>query len=292
MIQLIRSRLIRLTLIIIVLFSSSTALEAKKSLMFDRGEYELLDWSLILVPGLVGGIGIPAFSDGAWPKEALIKSGPSNLSFTSSTVPGSLLFAGTASILLLIEFLPNNDRSLRHHDPNYKSSYWNNHTKWRNVKGYLQSMSVTLFATQVAKYAVGRKRPDFDNRPSDQLEDGRLSFWSGHASLSFSSATYFSLYMLEHVGNWDNGWHVALKIGSSIAVIGMAGWVSSTRVKDNKHHTGDVIVGGLVGAGVAFFFYSWQNDWPWLGGERYETKEPSRLGFMAGPSYAAFTYVF
>ncbi|MFT7622816.1 MAG: membrane-associated phospholipid phosphatase, partial [Myxococcota bacterium] len=39
------------------------------------------------------------------------------------------------------------------------------------------------------------------------------------------------------------------------ALMGYASWIGVTRIEDNRHHTSDVVVGALVGAGIASLVY-------------------------------------
>src|SRR5690606_257767 len=118
-------------------------------------------------------------------------------------------------------------------------------------------------------------RPDYESRirQNIDIEDGRLSFFSGHASISFNMATYLSLYTFEHIGDFDNSLHVLGKISTITALTGLAFWTSYTRILDNKHHLGDVLTGAAIGTSIAFLVYSLQNEWFFSFYERNSTVE-------------------
>src|SRR5258708_17685006 len=85
------------------------------------------------------------------------------------------------------------------------------------VVGLVEAVSLTLATTEILKFSFGRLRPDFQQRvqgyycyqsdhhgvpctgfsgsavnESDLLKDGRVSFPSGHSSISVSLPTYAS----------------------------------------------------------------------------------------------------
>lgn len=73
------------------------------------------------------------------------------------------------------------------------------------------------------KYAVGRERPNHQGDPS---------FPSGHAALTFATATVIERHL---------GWKMA---GVGYAV---AAYVATSRLHDNVHYLSDVVFGGAVG---------------------------------------------
>jgi len=166
------------------------------------------------------------------------------------TFPNWTLGVGIGVIITGITFLPN-------------QSGWLNDVTYVNTKGLIQSLAVTGLSTILAKQLVARKRPDHDAQVAtgSYTDDVHYSFWSGHASTSFSLSTYASLYIMDHVGDWDNGWHVFGKIGSSAVLMGLATWVAYSRVDNNRHFPSEVVVGSLVGATVSTLIYGWQNEW-------------------------------
>ncbi len=153
--------------------------------------------------------------------------------------------------------------------------------------GYMESVSITVGFTETAKLAIGRLRPDFQDRARrhlcsedandaplcpdgktaplaphpDEAEDifldGRKSFFSGHASNSFNFATYTSL-AIGGAWVWGEGATTisrTLGILSQTALFGTAFYIASSRVSDGRHHLSDVMTGALVGFGVANLSY-------------------------------------
>ncbi len=148
------------------------------------------------------------------------------------------------------------------------------------VLGGLETLMGTVLLTEVTKLSFGRLRPDFRERyvsaacggaidaPSgldcsgfdgsskvsaEALRDGMKSFVSGHSSSSFAMATWSSLWLGSTLvwGKDAPTWGPAV---GSLGIGGLmagAGFVSATRISDNKHHLEDVVVGALLGATVA-----------------------------------------
>lgn len=152
-----------------------------------------------------------------------------------------------------------------------------------SVLGYLEAVSWTLAITEIFKTGFGRLRPDFQDRVrryhcgnkaspdpacagfSGQgldggavaLDDGQRSFFSGHSSLSFGIATYWSLAIGGRMvwGERADSTSAVLGIIAQVGLLVGAGYVSGSRVGDDRHHVTDVVVGSLVGFAVAHAAY-------------------------------------
>jgi membrane-associated phospholipid phosphatase len=81
---------------------------------------------------------------------------------------------------------------------------------------------VNAALTQGIKFAVRRPRPD----------GGRYSFPSGHASAAFATAAVIQRHY---------GWKVA------IPAYGLATYVGTSRLSENRHFASDVIFGAAIG---------------------------------------------
>ena len=91
------------------------------------------------------------------------------------------------------------------------------------------------------------------------LKEGRMSFFSGHASVSFVAATYLALQV---GGYWvwgDRATDASRPVGTMTmaALGGLASFValSRTSLMDGVHHETDVLTGTLLGIGLANLFY-------------------------------------
>lgn len=131
-------------------------------------------------------------------------------------------------------------------------------SRYHHAKGLAQSLATSGLLAVSAKRVFGRHRPDYD--ASAPSEDGQRSFPSGHTTRALASITYTALYLRLHgFDQWRKPgtlpwWEVASYVGLGGLAVGFAG----ERVYHNRHHTTDVIAGGLLGAAssTAFFIYN------------------------------------
>lgn len=145
-----------------------------------------------------------------------------------------------------------------------------------SILGVCISCFTTSVVTDVLKNLIGRHRPDFlarcvprsdaplnvmvfakdvcttDNL--DLLKDGFRTTPSGHSSISFSGLVYLSLWlsgqlviMNENLGYWRSilAWIPTLQCT----------YIALSRTEDYRHHFVDVIIGSLIGLGMAFWAY-------------------------------------
>jgi len=146
--------------------------------------------------------------------------------------------------------------------------------------GGAETLAGTVLVIELIKPLFGRLRPDFRDRyvhaacggtvdvpdgldcsavdtsftiDADDLRDGSKSFASGHAAVSFSMATFGSLWLGNTLVWADDApaWGPAVGALGMGAMMTTAGWVSATRIEDNRHHVEDVVVGAGIGASVA-----------------------------------------
>ncbi len=259
-------RIIRKTtarLFIITLFITGTPLSGQEEK--SRTGSEITEWSFISVLALSNYL---VEKSDVWADEPLI-GGATGKEYHESRVPSWWLYAGGGIAGLGIVFLPNNSGHM-------------NSVSCRNTKGFIEAAMLTMLATGITKNAVGRKRPSYDNYPPEEEKEARRSFFSGHASASFSIATYSSLYIFQYMGKWDNAAHLAGKLISSGALLGMAVYASWSRVEDNKHYSSDVLVGGAVGVIISAAVYGFQNGLTGLTPRKNKIKEDNNVSFHFG----------
>lgn len=157
-----------------------------------------------------------------------------------------------------------------------------------------QSFLCAVIVTQATKYSVGRLRPDFlprcnpippenvviqfgqdtdslypcTNTDEDVINEGRLSFPSGHTSLSFNVITYASAYLIwcfhmrrewvprckgprdEFLSDLKN---VIAKLWM-LVMLALAWGISMSRIIDNQHHPSDVVAGMVLGVLIAIMY--------------------------------------
>lgn len=134
------------------------------------------------------------------------------------------------------------------------------------VMSLAQTLCFTLLITEALKVTVARPRPNFfsyckyDEQSKkctgskSHKRDARLSFPSGHASISFSSATWLSLFLDNYIPKTGELWWILIRFLPIIFAI----CIASTRITDYMHHVSDVISGVVLGIGVGVFFFKAQ----------------------------------
>lgn len=143
----------------------------------------------------------------------------------------------------------------------------------------LFAIGLSEFAVQFLKLYIGRLRPNFYavcgfdvetlacTSSEDYQREGRMSFPSGHSSLSFTSMMVLTLYFLGRLGysNWhsangDSRGPCGSGLGkvlymACLSPLVLASWIAASRIVDNWHHPSDVIAGTLFGIICALISY-------------------------------------
>jgi len=91
------------------------------------------------------------------------------------------------------------------------------------------------------------------NEAQNRIHDARLSFVSGHASLSVYSMCFAILYLQARMGSRD---FRLVKPLIQVGCVLFAFFTCLTRVSDYKHHPEDVVGGGVLGLSIAFLSHS------------------------------------
>jgi len=151
---------------------------------------------------------------------------------------------------------------------------WDAHN---SALGLILSLSLAGGFTQVVKMSVGRPRPDVLDRCQPDLgtvdppsgfssvaichqpdrhilNDGFMSFPSGHSSLSFAGLGFLSLYIAGKLHLFDSRGH-APKAWLFVLPLFGALLVAISRTMDYRHHWEDVVAGSWLGMLTAYFSY-------------------------------------
>ena len=144
---------------------------------------------------------------------------------------------------------------------------------------YLAAVGITLLATDAVKAYVGYLRPifydhcipdeDYATCTGDEADEGRRSFPSGHASISFCGLGLLSFYLEKRFGASKFRNVVApvdadskslamariLSVTSKTPLI-VAGFIGASRLVDNMHHPADVVGGAALGLSVAYWIHN------------------------------------
>mmetsp|Transcript_27359 Transcript_27359/g.49693 ORF Transcript_27359/g.49693 Transcript_27359/m.49693 type:complete len:334 (-) Transcript_27359:790-1791(-) len=136
------------------------------------------------------------------------------------------------------------------------------------------TIGVTEFWTKVFKSYVGRLRPNFYDfcgfdsatlsctNGWDHEMEARMSFPSGHSSLSFCAMTVMALYLLGKVGlgkqrATNPPFFCSIKILAFLSVTPLlySSFVATSRLVDNWHHPSDIVAGTMLGVTCGILVY-------------------------------------
>ncbi|XP_012676610.1 phospholipid phosphatase 1 isoform X1 [Clupea harengus] len=154
-----------------------------------------------------------------------------------------------------------------------KSSFSNSYVAcvYKAIGTFLFGAAMSQSLTDIAKYSIGRLRPHFldvckpdwksinctgnayiedftclgDKR---MVNEGRLSFYSGHSSFSMYCMLFLALYIQARL---QAEWARLLRPTIQFFLIAASVYTGLSRVSDYKHHWSDVLTGLLQGALMA-----------------------------------------
>ncbi|XP_061599668.1 phospholipid phosphatase 2 [Cololabis saira] len=145
---------------------------------------------------------------------------------------------------------------------------------YKVVGTYLFGAAISQSLTDLAKFTIGRPRPNFlsvcapvscngymlqincTGAPRNVTES-RLSFYSGHSSFGMYCMLFLSLYIHARMqGKWTR----LVRPTIQFFLVAFSLYVAYTRVSDYKHHWSDVLVGLLQGALIAVLTVRYASD--------------------------------
>lgn len=126
----------------------------------------------------------------------------------------------------------------------FVSPVWTNHNYGRAALTIGEAMVFTGVVTQVAKFSVARARPYAYHGGDYSNPDSRLSFFSGHTSYSFALAISSAMLIAESYPQQS-----ALVYGVATTLALIPGYL---RIAADKHYFSDVIIGAIIGTGIAY----------------------------------------
>ncbi len=131
----------------------------------------------------------------------------------------------------------------------------------RSALVYGETLATSLLVNSAAKYLVQRPRPYVYNKSAragayaaKQGDDAYLSFYSGHASMSFAAAVAgSSLFALESDSQAAKSsmWGLEIGLASATAIL---------RVRAGKHYYSDVALGLLIGSAMGVLVPALHSD--------------------------------
>ncbi|XP_067424688.1 phospholipid phosphatase 1 isoform X2 [Emydura macquarii macquarii] len=152
-------------------------------------------------------------------------------------------------------------------------------TIYKAIGTFIFGAAASQSLTDIAKYSIGRLRPHFlaicqpdwtrincslgyiENFSCQgdkvKVNEGRLSFYSGHSSFSMYCMLFLALYLQSRMkGDWARLVRPTAQFGLIAASI----YVGLSRVSDYKHHWSDVLTGLIQGAVVAVLIVVYVSD--------------------------------
>ncbi|TKS84322.1 Phospholipid phosphatase 1 [Collichthys lucidus] len=151
---------------------------------------------------------------------------------------------------------------------------------YKAVGTFLFGAAMSQSLTDIAKYSIGRLRPhfldvckpdwkDINCSVGDYIEhfncsgdatmvnEGRLSFYSGHSSFSMYCMMFLALYLQARL---QVEWARLLRPTIQFFLIAASVYTGLSRVSDYKHHWSDVLTGLLQGALMAILVVFFVSD--------------------------------
>ncbi|XP_036377535.1 phospholipid phosphatase 2b [Megalops cyprinoides] len=190
------------------------------------------------------------------------------------TITHGLLAAVTISCTVII--ISSGEAYLVYSKRIHSNSDFNQYVAalYKVVGTFLFGAAVSQSLTDLAKFTIGRPRPNFmavcapkvckgymlqincTGNPR-AVTESRLSFYSGHSSFGMYCMLFLALYVQARlVAKWAR----LLRPTIQFFLVAFAVYVGYTRVSDYKHHWSDVLVGFLQGALIAILNVRYVSD--------------------------------
>ncbi|KAF4076499.1 hypothetical protein AMELA_G00215750 [Ameiurus melas] len=194
--------------------------------------------------------------------------------YKSDTISHSMMAAVT--IICSIIIITTGEAYLVYSKRLYSNSDFNQYTAalYKVVGTFLFGACVSQSLTEMAKFTIGRPRPNFMavcaptvckgymlnitcTGNEHNVTESRLSFYSGHSSFGMYCMLFLALYVQARMAF---KWARLLRPTIQFFLVAFAIYVGYTRVSDYKHHWSDVLVGLLQGALIAILNVRYVSD--------------------------------
>ncbi|XP_048844968.1 phospholipid phosphatase 2-like [Brienomyrus brachyistius] len=194
--------------------------------------------------------------------------------FLPDTITPGLMAAVTISCTIII--ITSGEAYLVYTKGLHSNSDFNQYLSalYKVVGTFIFGATVSQSLTDLAKYTIGRPRPNFlavcdpevcegylqdANCTGDprNVTESRLSFYSGHSSFGMYCMLFLALYVQARM---VTKWARLLRPTVQFFLVAFALYVGYTRVSDYKHHWSDVLVGLLQGALIAVLNVRYVSD--------------------------------
>ncbi|XP_015704199.1 phospholipid phosphatase 1 isoform X1 [Coturnix japonica] len=273
--------------------------------MFDRTRlpFVALDVVCVVLAGLPLGVlnlaKIKPYQRGFFCNDDSIK-----YPFHDSTITSTVLYT-VGFTLPILSIILGETLSVFYNHLHSNSFVRNNYiaTIYKAIGTFIFGAAASQSLTDIAKYSIGRLRPHFiavcqpdwtrincslgyiENFPCQgdkaRINEGRLSFYSGHSSFSMYCMLFLALYLQARMkGDWARLVRPTIQFGLIAASI----YVGLSRVSDYKHHWSDVLTGLIQGALVAILIVVYVSDFFKVRGCTFQPKEDSHTTLHETPT--------
>eukprot|EP01132_Coremiostelium_polycephalum_P002693 gene2693-3342_t len=137
--------------------------------------------------------------------------------------------------------------------------YRNLHDFHHAALGLLETFTATMLFTDFLKVIAGRYRPDYQARlvggNEALIRDGRMSFPSGHSSLSFATMTFLSFYICGKIKIFRKEGGAMWKVLLVLIPFAISSFVAVSRTRDYHHDFSDITAGSFIGLAIGVFIY-------------------------------------
>ncbi|KAL0227536.1 hypothetical protein RCL1_003680 [Eukaryota sp. TZLM3-RCL] len=134
------------------------------------------------------------------------------------------------------------------------------------VSTFVFGNGLSQLVSSVVKTSTGRLRPDFLDRCKPDVNlvcqgdyktilDGRMSFPSGHGTLSGMSGIFLALALYSYLKPYKSTFLRSLRIIPIVIVIVLTVISGITRTVDRHHHPSDVAAGLILGGCIAAYCF-------------------------------------
>ncbi|KAN0000610.1 hypothetical protein ACTFIZ_001055 [Dictyostelium cf. discoideum] len=135
----------------------------------------------------------------------------------------------------------------------------NSHDFHHAALGLFQAFTITMLFTDILKVTAGRYRPDYGARVATGIaaviREGRVSFPSGHSSVSFCGMTFLSFYLCGKTKVFLKDGGNILKALGCLCPFMISSLVAVSRTVDYHHDFSDILAGSVIGLSIGVFVY-------------------------------------
>jgi hypothetical protein len=131
------------------------------------------------------------------------------------------------------------------------SGYENTTEDYKHPFVLYKTLLYTNMLTEMTKNVIKKDRPD---------KSDTRSFFSGHASTTFTATTFFYREINDFFDRWDEtknnpSLKKSFKAISFTSLFGWSAYVGYSRIRDKKHYLWDVVAGSMIGIVIANVMY-------------------------------------